>query len=95
MFQQAPPGQAAAQSKGTYLRDKFQRLKTRRGYKRALVAIAHKILVSAFHMLATGADYNDLGDSYLDSLDTKRTATNLVRRLEKLGYVVTVRAPAA
>jgi transposase len=87
--------QAAAQSKGTYQRDKFQRLKARRGYKRALVAIAHKILVSAFHMLATGADYNHLGDTYLDSLDTKRTATMLMRRLEKLCYEVTVKAPAA
>ena len=40
---------SASQAKGTYLRDKFYRLKARRGYKRAAVAIAHKILVSIYH----------------------------------------------
>jgi len=49
---------AAATVKGTYLRDKFYR----RGYKRAAVAIAHKILVSIYHMLSHNASYNDLGD---------------------------------
>jgi transposase len=87
--------QAASRAKGTYLRDKFHRLKARRGYKRALVAIAHKILVSAYHMLANGVDYNDLGEQYLDRLDTTRIAANLVRRLERLGYEVSVHAPAA
>src|SRR6516164_10592087 len=43
---------AAARAKGTYLRDKFYRLKARRGYKRAAVAIAHKILLSIYHMLS-------------------------------------------
>jgi transposase len=87
--------QAASRAKGTYLRDKFHRLKARRGYKRALVAIGHKILVSAYHMLATGADYKDLGEQYLDRLDSKRVATGLLRRLERLGYQVEVKAPAA
>ena len=53
---------AAARAKGTYLRDKFFRLKTRRGYKRAVVAIAHKILVAMYHMLSQQVSYNDLGD---------------------------------
>jgi transposase len=87
--------QAATRAKGTYLRDKFYRLKARRGYKRALVAIGHKILVSAYHMLATAADYNDLGEQYLDRIDSAWVAANLVRRLERLGYEVSVRAPAA
>jgi transposase len=87
--------QAAASAKGTYLRDKFHRLKARRGYKRALVAIAHKILISAYHMLATGADYQELGEAYLDRMNSKRVATHLIRRLERLGYDVTARAPAA
>src|SRR5215472_17404061 len=47
--------------KGTYLRDKFYRLKARRGYKRAAVAIAHKILVAIYHMLSQQVSYNDLG----------------------------------
>jgi hypothetical protein len=87
--------QVASRANGTYLRDKFYRLKARRGYKRALVAIGHKILVSAYHMLATGADYHELGEAYLDGMNSKRVATHLIRRLERLGYDVTARAPAA
>lgn len=80
--------QAAIKKKGSYLRDKFQRLKARRGYKRALVAIAHKILITAYHVLLGRTDYRDLGDGYLDRLSASRTKTALVRRLEKLGYTV-------
>jgi transposase len=81
---------AAARAKGTYLRDKFYRLKARRGYKRAAVAIAHKILVSIYHMLSQNVSYDDLGDLYLDKLNTHHVTRNLVRRLERLGYAVTL-----
>jgi hypothetical protein len=57
---------AAAKAKGTYLRDKFYRLKARRGYKRAAVAVAHKILVAIYHMFSHQVCYNELGDAYLD-----------------------------
>src|SRR4051794_5590183 len=53
---------SASRTKGSYLKDKFYRLKARRGGLRAALAIAHKILVAAYPMLATGADYKDLGD---------------------------------
>jgi hypothetical protein len=82
--------QAAARGKGTYLRDKFHRLKARRGYKRAAVAIAHKILVSIYHMLSQNLSYKDLGDLHLDNLNKHHLTRNLVRRLERLGYSVTV-----
>ena len=49
---------AAARAKGTYLRDKIHRLKAHRGYKRAEVAIAHKILVSIYHMLSKNVSFN-------------------------------------
>jgi transposase len=81
---------AAARAKGTYLRDKFYRLKARRGYKRAAVAIAHKILVAIYHMLSRQVSYNDLGDLYLDTRNKNHLTRNLVRRLERLGYVVTL-----
>lgn len=86
---------AVTRTKGTYLRDKFYRLKARRGYKRALIAIAHKILVSAFYMLATGESYNELGETYLDKQDKARVAANLVRRLQRMGYEVDLKARAA
>jgi transposase len=53
---------AAARTKCTYFRDKFYRLKARRGYKRAAVAVAHKILVAIYHMLTHQVRYHDLGD---------------------------------
>jgi transposase len=81
---------AAAKTKGSYLRDKFYRLKARRGYKRAAVAIGHKIIVSIYHMISQNVSYNDLGDLYLDKLNKNHLTRNLVHRLERLGYVVTL-----
>jgi transposase len=54
------------------------------------VAIAHKILVSIYHMLSQNVSYDDLGDLYLDKLNTHYVTRNLVRRLERLGYAVTL-----
>lgn len=85
--------QSAAKAKGTYLRDKFYRLKARRGYKRAAVAVAHKILVAIYHMLSNQVVYNELGDVYLDTLNKHRITHNLVHRLERLGYIVTLEIP--
>jgi len=80
----------AARTKGSYFKDKYYRLKARRGAMRAAVAIAHKILVAAYHMLARRVDYRDLGEAYLDRINRTRTATNLKRRLERLGYIVSI-----
>lgn len=84
---------AAARAKGTYLRDKFYRLKARRGYKRAAVAVAHKILVAIYHMFSQQVGYNELGDLYLDKLQKHNITRNLVRRLERLGYTVALTLP--
>jgi len=86
---------AAAKAKGTYLRDKFYRLKARRGYKRAMVAVAHKILVAIYHMFSHQVCYNELGDLYLDKLNKHSLTRNLVHRLERLGYTVTLDQKAA
>ncbi len=86
---------AAARAKGTYLRDKFYRLKARRGYKRAAVAIAHKILVAVHHILLQNVSYKDLGDLYLDKLNKHHLTRNLVHRLERLGFEVTLQLKAA
>jgi transposase len=80
--------QAAIRKKGSYLKSKFHRLKARRGYKRAIVAIAHKLLIAAYHVLSHRTTYQDLGESYLDRLSKHRTTASLVRRLESLGYTV-------
>jgi transposase len=81
---------AASRTKDSYLRDKFYRLRARRGTRRAAMAIAHKILIAAYHLLSTGGPYRELGATYLDGLEKRRTTRNLVRRLERLGYEVTI-----
>ena len=60
------------------------------GYKRAAVAIAHRILTSIYHMFSHNASYNDLGDLYPDKLNKNQLTRNLVHRLEGLGYSVTL-----
>jgi transposase len=81
---------SASRKRGGYLKDKYWRLKARRGPKRAAMAIGHKILLTAYRMLCTGESYRELGDSFLDRLDTTRTVHSLKRRIERLGYVVRI-----
>ena len=87
----------ASKQKDCYLRDKYWRLKARRGPKRAALAVAHKILVAAYHILKDPlVEYRDLGPTYLDKLAPERTKHNLVKRLEQLGFRVTLEpAPGA
>jgi transposase len=86
---------SAAKKKGSYYKDKYHRLKARRGGKRAAVAIGRKILIAAYHILSKKVAYNERGDAYLDQLSEKRMRTNLIRRLERLGYEVSVTKKAA
>jgi len=86
---------SASRTKGSYLRDKFHRLRVRMGAKKAAVAVAHKILVAAFHMLQRAVAFADLGADYLDRVDKHRTAKRLVRRLDALGYNVMLRPKTA
>jgi hypothetical protein len=51
--------------------------------------------VTVYHVLATGVEYRELGEGYLDQLDRRRIAHNLVRRLERMGYTVRLDQPAA
>ena len=81
---------AAAKQRGSYLKDKYYRLRSRRGARRAGIAIAHKILVSAYCMLTRDLTYRELGETYLDRLAERRVTHNLTRRLRALGYEVTL-----
>jgi transposase len=85
---------AAAGSKHTYLRAQFVRLKTRRGPKRAVVAVAASILTAAYYILRDGVPYRDLGPEYFDRLTPDKVVRRLVRRIEHLGFEVALR-PAA
>ena len=59
------------------------------------MAIAHKLLITAFHMLATGEAFRDLGEGYLDQIIRRRSAAKLVQRLSNLGFEVTLVPKAA
>lgn len=82
---------AASRSKGTYLQAMFRRLAARRGTKRALVAVGHRLLEILYAVLKKGQSYRELGADYLDrAQDRERLKARLVKRLEKLGVKVTV-----
>jgi transposase len=85
---------AAARTRSSYLQAQFLRLKSRRGAKKAAVAVAASILTAAYHVLRDGADYHDLGRDYFDRRDTTRLATRLTRRLRELGYDVQIQKAA-
>ncbi len=82
---------AASRKTGSYLKDKYFRLRARRGPLRAAVAVGHKILIAAYHMLATGARFKDLGANHLDKTHTQQKIRTLLRRLNRLGYQVALR----
>jgi transposase len=78
--------QAASHTKNTYLSAQFHRLAGRRGKKKAIVAVAHSILVIAYHLIQRKEPYRDLGGNYFDQRNPEAVSNRLVKRLEKLGY---------
>jgi hypothetical protein len=81
---------AAAHTKGPYLSALYQRLAARRGKKRAIIAVAHSIVVSAFYMLSRNEPYHGLGATYFDDHQRGYLLDRLTRRIERLGYRVTL-----
>jgi transposase len=85
---------AATRTKNTYLAAQYQRLRPRRGHKRALGAVKHSMLVAIWHMLSTGELYNDPGATYF-TRDPSRQIKRLLTQLEALGQHVTLQEAAA
>jgi len=85
---------AASHCKNSYLSAQYHRLAFRRGKKRAAVALAHTLLIIAYHLLAQEEEYQELGGTYFDDLDREQKEKRLVRQLEKLGFEVAL-TPAA
>ena len=80
---------AAARSKGNYLAAQFARLRGRRGGSKASLAVAHSILVIAYHILERLEPYQDLGDDWFIRRNSpERHARQLVNQLARLGYHV-------
>ena len=81
---------AAARKKNCYLSAQFRRLAARRGVKRAVIAVAHSILIIAYHMLKSGQGYHELGGNYLEQINKDQLQRYFVKRLQRLGLKVTV-----
>jgi transposase len=82
---------AAVKTKGTYLQAQFQRLRARRGAKKAIIAVAASMLTAAYHILRDSVPYKDLGPEHFTRRDKKHAARRLQRRLEDLGFAVEIR----
>ena len=81
---------AASRTTGTYAQGQFRRLAARRGSKRAVVAVAHSLLIAAYHVLRDQVPYHDLGADHFNRLAPQAVTRSLVKRLQRLGYDVTL-----
>ena len=84
----------ASKTKDTYLRSKYHSLVGRRGKKKALVALGHKILIMCYHILKYRHPYKELGGDYLDNRRKDKITRSYIKRLNHLGYEVTLKQAA-
>jgi len=84
----------ASKTKDTYLRSKYHSLVGRRGKKKALVALGHKILIMCYHILKYRCAYKELGVDYLDRRRKDKIASSYIKRLHHLGYEVILKEAA-
>lgn len=84
---------AAVKVKGSYYRNKYYRLKARRGSRRAIVAIAHRLLKAIFHIIRDGVTFKDLGEQFLDQWHgTASKVKRLKQQAQALGYELVAQA---
>ena len=81
---------AAVKVKKSYLSSFYHRLAARRGAKRAIIAVAHRLLIAIYHMLKKQEPYKDLGATYLDERNKPKVVSRMKHRIEQLGYRVTI-----
>lgn len=86
---------AAARKKGSYLQAQFHRLRARRGAKKAIGAVAASMLTSAYHMIANGTFYQDLGADHFERRAKPTQIKRLIAKLQNLGYDVEIKPLAA
>lgn len=85
----------AARTKKSYFNAQYHRVAGRRGKKRALVAVAHSVLVTGYHLITRACDYQDLGNNYFDERNKEAVKRRAVKRLEKLGFQVELKSVVA
>jgi transposase len=85
---------AAARTKKSYLSAQFFRIKSRRGPRKAILAVAASMLTAVYFMLRDGVEYRDLGHDYFERTDKAKVVDRMVRRLNALGFEVELKAAA-
>lgn len=86
---------AATRTKGTYLRSKYDSLVVRRGKKRALIAVGHKILIAAYFILKDKVEYKELEYDYLQNLKKDKKIERHLKILKELGIEVEIKKKVA
>ena len=86
-------GWAVSHKKDCFLTALFLRVASRRGVKRAAMAVAHRVLVIAYYIIRDASEYHELGGDHYDQKNPDRAARRLTKRLERIGYQVTLTRP--
>jgi len=81
---------AGIRNKQSYLYSRYQRIAARRGGKRALIAVAHTMLIAIYHILKEKVPYHDLGADYYSVINQEKIINRNIRTLEKLGVNVMI-----
>jgi transposase len=84
---------SAARTRDCFLAALFKRIAHRHGLKKAVVAVAHRILVIAWSLIRNGSEYQERGGDHFDRLHPEKTARKLLRRLERIGFEVAIKQP--
>lgn len=82
----------AAHKKGSQLSALYHRVRSRRGHQKAILAVAHQLLVIVYHVIRAGGVYVELGEDYLSFKNKSRAVQRLVARLHRLGFYVDLKA---
>ncbi len=86
---------AATRTKGTYLRSKYDSLVVRRGKKRALIAVGHKILIASYFILQDKVAYTELGSEFLQNRNLDKKINRHLKLLKELGVEIEIKKNVA
>lgn len=81
---------AAVEQKDTYFAAVYRRLVPRRGVKRAIIAVAHRMVIAIYHILSKREPYRELGGNYLNARSKERLVNRMCHRIEALGYTISL-----
>lgn len=84
----------AKAKKGSFFKAQFDRLAVKRGKNRAVVAVAHSMLIAIYNMLAHNVPFCDLGEDYYNQFNTEKKINHYLKKLKNLGWQLPIAAPA-